>query len=610
MGVTAARITGGGARTDAAGEADGVDDAGAPAWTGWLLALALLPLAVSAVALLTAVGREYVPTGDHAGTEIAVRSVGRHAVLTGLWSHADWNHPGPLSFYLLAPFYWLTGGASVGLNLGALAVNGGSIAGMAVVARRRGGRPLLLCTLVACALVLRTLGADVVHDFQNVVVVTLPFGLMLFLTWAMACRETWALPVGALVASFLSQTHVGFVALAVPLLVGGAVWLIVAVLRADGPNRAADRRSLRTAVLATAAVLAVVWAPPLADVLLHSPSNARRTFEWFRAGDEGVHGLGDGWSVVTGQFGLPPEWLAAKRPMTPSGESGFLHAPAVPVLLVPVGAAAVSLWRRRRDGRSLVVVLAAALVLGVLAVTRTVGPVMDYRLRWTWMPPLLAFVVVAWAAWLALVDRWGRRAERALTAAAMAGLVVLTAVNVAGAATAGTPDADDGAMVAALVPAVVEHLDPDAGPVVVSDPVTPGSWYGRALVLQLERRGFDVRVPRERAIEFTPHHAEESGPVQARLLVVRGDTLAPVTERSDVHLIARSVSERERARHRLDARVDRILSAAADRGLSPEEALADTETLAALDRLEPSPAPGGEMFATSLAVYLDERPLG
>src|SRR4029453_14314560 len=54
---------------------------------------------------------------------------------------------------------------------------------------------------------------------------------------------------------------------------------------------------------------------------------------------------------------------------------------------------------------------------------------------------------------------------------------------------------------------------------------------------------------------------------------------------------------------------DRILPAPADRGLSPEEALADPETLAALDRLEP-PELGGEMFATSLAVYLDERPLG
>lgn len=576
--------------------------------TWWPLALTLAPLAVSAVALVAVVRGDYVPTGDHAGTELAVRAIGHHQVLTGLWSHRNWSHPGPLSFYLLAPFYWLTGQSSVGLNVGALAVNGASVAGMAVIAHRRGGRPLLLCTLVAAALVMRTMGADFVHDFQNIFIVTLPFGLLLFLTWAMTCREAWALPVGALVASFLAQTHIGFVVLALPLLVLGAAWLVVSILRSDGPARADERRSLRTAVLVTLGVVAVVWAPPAADVLLHSPSNARRAVDWFRAGDGGVHSAGDGWAVVTGQFSLHPEWLTAKRTTASNGESLLLGSPEAPVLLLPVAVAAVALWRRRGDGRSLVAVLAAALALGVVAVARTVGPVLDYRLRWTWMPPLLALVLVCWAAWLALVDRWGPQADRVLTAVATAGLVALAAVNLVTAATAGTPHPEDSAMVAALVPQVVEQLDPGGGPVVVSDPYTPGSWYGRALALQLERRGFDVKVPPERAIEYTLDHAVGPGPVQARLLVFRDDTDAAVVGEPGVHLVARSVSRRARAFDRRQRALDRILVRATQRGLRGKAIFQDAETRDALAQLPPVAPPAGQMFGTSLTVFRDERP--
>ncbi|HET6949830.1 MAG TPA: hypothetical protein VFI47_05630, partial [Acidimicrobiales bacterium] len=195
------------------------------------LALALLPFAVSAVALVLAVGGRYVPSSDHAMTEMQIRDVGRHDVLVGLYSRADWNHPGPMIFYLLAPFYWLTGGLAIGMNLGALAINGGSVAGMGLIARRRGGTPLMLLTLLGCTLLLRTLGAEFAHDPWNCFITTLPFGLMIFLAWSMWCGEAWALPVGAVVATFLTQTHIGFVVLALPLLAWGGLGLAVSAWR-------------------------------------------------------------------------------------------------------------------------------------------------------------------------------------------------------------------------------------------------------------------------------------------------------------------------------------------------------------------------------------------
>jgi hypothetical protein len=98
---------------------------------------AVLPFVVSAVALVVDVGSSYVPGSDHALSEMLVRDVGRHPVLFGLYSREDWSHPGPLLYYLLAPFYWVTGGSSIGLALGALAINGASVVGMGLIARRR-----------------------------------------------------------------------------------------------------------------------------------------------------------------------------------------------------------------------------------------------------------------------------------------------------------------------------------------------------------------------------------------------------------------------------------------------------------------------------------------
>jgi hypothetical protein len=57
---------------------------------------------------------------------------------------------------------------------------------MAVVARRRGGVPLILITLVGCALVMRSSGPEQLRLPWHAWVTVLPYGLLVFLTWAMA----------------------------------------------------------------------------------------------------------------------------------------------------------------------------------------------------------------------------------------------------------------------------------------------------------------------------------------------------------------------------------------------------------------------------------------
>jgi hypothetical protein len=133
----------------------------------------------------------------------------------------------------------------------------------------------------------------------------------------------------------------------------------------------------------------------------------------------------------------------------------------------------------------------------------------------------------------------------------------------------------------------------------VSDPFTPGSWYGRALVLQLERRGYDARVPADVVPQFTRHLAADPGRVQGRLLVFRDGTGAAVARAPGVRHVAHASFE-GRERRRLEREVDRITS---DRSLTP------AQIYAAVARLErPRPA-RGQIFAGELDVYLDTRPV-
>ena len=425
-------------------EAAVASESGSDGWrddsrTVWRLALvsALLPLLISGVTMAFTIGNSYSPWSDWAGMEMRVRDVGHHPVLIGLLSRDEWSHPGPILFYLLAVPYRLTGGSSIGLNLGALLINGAAIVGMAVVARRRGGTPLLLCTLLGCGLLVRTLGPHFVRDPWVCYITVIPFGLMVLLSWSMTCGETWALPVGVGVASFLAQTHVGYVALAVPLLAWGAlclVWLAARRKRRGDAVAGPEPGAVARAGLVAAIVGAVLWLPPLIDERFRS-GNLSKILRWFH--DGAPHSLVQGYRVVGAQFGWPPEWLTHHRAVFPAffGQTPFLASAPRPVLLLPVGVAGLVLWRRRASHACrLVVTVGLGLLVGVVAVARTVGFVADYRLRWTWVLGMVAFVVVAWTAWLATTR--SRRAGRWLVPAALCALGVLGIMNSVSAARA------------------------------------------------------------------------------------------------------------------------------------------------------------------------------
>ena len=116
-------------------------------WAGFVVGLVLwaivvLPMVVGLVALRNP---RWYPIADLAQTELRVRDVGtQHTPLIGLAGRiGDYfdagSHPGPLSFYLMAPTYRLLGKSAFAFATSAVVLHALSVARVAADAQGAGG---------------------------------------------------------------------------------------------------------------------------------------------------------------------------------------------------------------------------------------------------------------------------------------------------------------------------------------------------------------------------------------------------------------------------------------------------------------------------------------
>jgi hypothetical protein len=148
--------------------------------------------AIVGLPFLAAIVRAFRETGrlagDDAVTELIVRAVGMHAVLVGPYSRFGWNHPGPIYFYLLAPFYWLFGADGRAIAAGAILLGLASAGSILIFARRRGGSGLMLWAAIVLALLIWHLDEAAWSSWPPHVAV-LPAAAFLIAAWSLACVD-------------------------------------------------------------------------------------------------------------------------------------------------------------------------------------------------------------------------------------------------------------------------------------------------------------------------------------------------------------------------------------------------------------------------------------
>ncbi|MCW3065163.1 MAG: hypothetical protein JWN32_2335 [Solirubrobacterales bacterium] len=414
---------------------------------------AALPVVVSTTRALV---DGWAPISDQ-GT-IAMRAydvLGAHTPLLGQYSLASsvTGHPtyspGPMLYWLLALPARFGTAATLPLTMGL--VNTGAVVGIVALARRRGGMPLMFAAAAAVALMSRSFSSESLHAIFNPAAALFPFTLLIFLCWSLACGDRRLLPLIVVVASFVVQCHLTYVAPTAGLLalgIGGAV-----AARGPGP-------SLRRWALVALGVGAVCWAPPVVQELSHTPGNLGLLARAATTSKK-TEGATAAARAVVRVVGIPPRWLRA--PVTAADQAslysggdygdtrladvakapGALAIASCCLLLAAVVAVGVAGARRRRaeiaGAAAISVVLCAAFAVVVATTPTNESTTLGYSTWWGSAAGMWVWLSVGWSA-ASLVRVLPRLAELRVPAFAPALGVGVVALAASAVAAAESPD--------------------------------------------------------------------------------------------------------------------------------------------------------------------------
>ncbi len=399
-----------------------------------LVALALLPLLSAAVVLR----QGFRPSGDNALIGLRVHDVlegrlplvGQPSTGENFGSGVESSHPGPIEFYLLAPFVALLG-PTAGLVLGAAAINAAALVGVGWTAFRRGGMPLMLIAVGGVTLLTRSLGGNFLHDPVSSNVGAFTALMVLFASWSIIAGDLRTTPVFVLAGTFALQDHLSFLGTGAPvigvaLIIG--IWWIRQILR-----RATDRAWLRPRLLASAVLGAVLWFPVVWDQFFgsHNVGAIVETFTTGRSDGKGSQAAGVSFAAKRVAEALAP-WPIFSRKIPPLG---YLHTPAAHelvlgyVVLVVVLGLGVWFWRTRRtDLVTMAGVAALAVAAGFYTAVKVPSgaTVKAANLRWMWTVSAFAWTALVWMLWNLLSTRMRKFVEP--PAVALVSVVILFAM--------------------------------------------------------------------------------------------------------------------------------------------------------------------------------------
>lgn len=510
---------------------------GAPRWVivGALLTLVGLPLVVAAVALRRP---HWYPVLDLAMTELRLRDVGtRHTPLIGLPGRIgpslaeQGSHPGPLSFYLMAPFYRLLGSSAWAMQAATVVLNLTALGTALVIAVRRGGVRLAVAVAALLAILVSGYGLTMLTQPWNPYLPLLWWVVLLLAVWSVACGDVAMLPVAVFAASFCAQTHVPYVGLAAGLAVLTIVMVALA-WRAATPGSPARRGVIRWTA-ASLVLAAALWVPPLVDQAINDPGNLRAIYDHLVTPTEEPIGFGRGVELALLHLDIPglvigDSGAVGSLPDPSSDPNGSL-VPGVVALVAWAAAAAASVRLRHHALMRLHLVVAVSLVLGVISMGRILGKEWYYLMLWAWGTAALLLLAIGWTVVAVASGRAGPRRRllaNAVTAALVGVLGVTSVALVIDAVDTDPPESHLSSSLGAVLPDTIAALDRGEGAatgrdghymVAFSDALYFGSQsYG--LVSELERAGFDAGMPDVLHVPVTDHRV--IGPDDATALVV------------------------------------------------------------------------------------------
>lgn len=388
---------------------------------GAFAALALGGLAVAA--LLGVSTPPAYPFGDVAIIEATTAAALRQPIALGPYSQFGWHHPGPMMFYLLAPFYAAAGAKSIGLAVGAVVLNLLALGVMWRTLWRHAGHVVAAVVTLVLALFLQR-GGELATSIWNPHLIVLPLVAFMVLCAAGSLGDGAALVAAVVFASFVAQASVSVVPATL------AVTAFAVILGwAGSDGMPSSRHRLRREWLGWAALVGVVlWLPPLVEQATAQPGNLTKLLRFFVSDPSRGQSWRDAvltWGDMITTTVRPSLELPWGKTFAHRGSWGMTAVALTQLTLLGLLTAWASRTGRQALARlSLLTVLAS--VVACWSVTRIAGDIADYQIFW--MSGIGALSVALIAA--AIADRAtagapGRRQWLLATTSVLLGTVMV-----------------------------------------------------------------------------------------------------------------------------------------------------------------------------------------
>lgn len=472
-----------------------------------LLIATIVPIYIAAIR--DGLGGWY-PALDAATVASRARDVfSAHPPLVGMWASvsADLGRPtyfpGAIQLYLMAiPIRVL--GPAWGTLLTMATINAVSVLGAGWLATRRLGPRVATIAYLGLALMVWTMGSEILIDAAPMQMITLPFALFVFAVWSVADGDLPAIPILAAIASYLVLDHLALTLL-VPVIGGCAViGLVVHVLRhrADSDGWPAYRSRLFRMLGLGIALTVLLWIPSLIQQLQNSPGNLTNLWNAKSISEHNHNTLSQALDATTSILAKPPFWLGNSFRYPGFGMQGIDTLDTVILIVLVVAYIGLVLVAyRRHDHTSLAAlgIAGVATVASVYNITRAPSP---YGFRVQYLHSLWVVAMFVWVAVATTIIRnvpplTTRVAVRRIAGFGAAATLLVAAFTLphrgAGTVTNGTSDHTTALFKQVRGPAV-EGLQ-GKGQVMLAASGTFSTyaiWAG--MILALESNGIDVCV--------------------------------------------------------------------------------------------------------------------
>lgn len=342
-----------------------------------------------------------VTDADIAVSELYVELATKAELLVGPYSRFGWHHPGPMYFYLVAPFYAIAGHQAAAMYAMALAINLGAVVLIAWVLARHTRLPEAVTTIAVIGLFAWRVPRFLASTWTAHVPILASLACLVVAAAVMGGRRR-LLPFLVICGSFAMQTHVSFAPLVI--VIGG---IAVAVLVARRDTTGSPGPMLN----ASAWLLACLWILPVSEAISHAGGNLAALWRFFVVEPGPGHSIQD--AIRYGSYGL----MGMLRPDLDLPWGGHVELTGVPWMILgsalQVGLLAVIARRnfradRRFDGH-LAIVLVGATLIAVWGLSRIRDDILSHEVFKLSALGALNIGVIAAAGVRAVIDAVAHR---------------------------------------------------------------------------------------------------------------------------------------------------------------------------------------------------------